>query len=228
MARVLAVADEVVEHLWTEQVRRHDVDLILGAGDLPFDYLEHLSNTLDKPCVFVPGNHDPDLGGYTRVRGLWLRGGFPARWPGPAGGSNVDGRLTERAGLVIAGLGGSIRYNDGVNQWTEQQQARRARRLARTVAWQRFRGLHGVDVLLTHSPPRGVGDREDAPHRGFVCLHDTVRRLRPKLLVHGHIHPHGEAVPDRTLDGTRVVNVVGYRVLDIPTSDHARGTTHAR
>src|SRR4051812_29133621 len=125
VVRVLAVADEVVESLWTEQVRRYDVDVILGAGDLPFDYLEYLACALDKPCVFVPGNHDIDLRGYRRKRGLWLRSGFPADWPGPQGGYNADGQVVDVAGLRIAGLGGSIRYNLGPNQWTEREQARR-------------------------------------------------------------------------------------------------------
>jgi Icc-related predicted phosphoesterase len=74
-----------------------------------------------------------------------------------------------------------------------------------------------VDVLLTHAPPRDCGDEPDPPHRGFACLHDAVRRLRPPLLLHGHIHPHGRTRPDRELAGTRVVNVVGWKLLDIPT-----------
>ncbi|SDC99534.1 metallophosphoesterase family protein [Actinokineospora iranica] len=221
MPRVLAVSDEVVERLWTTKVREHDVDLVLAAGDLPFDYLEFLADALDRPCVFVPGNHDRDLTGYVYSHGLWTRDGLPADYPGPTGAVNVDGRIADVAGLRIAGLGGSIRYNTGPNQWTERQMARRARGLRLRAAARRFRDGRGVDVLLTHSPPRGVGDREDPPHRGFDCLHETVRRLRPALLVHGHIHPHGEPVPDRNMGDTRVVNTVGYRILDIPENSHA-------
>ena len=209
------MSDEVVETLWTERVRRHRVDLVLAAGDLPFDYLEFLADALDRPCVFVPGNHDADLAGYVPGRGMWLKHGLPAEYPGPAGGLNVDGRVVDVAGLRIAGLGGSIRYNDGPNQWTERQQARRVRRVARSAAWRRFRDGRDVDVLLTHSPARGVGDREDPPHQGFACLHDAVRRMRPKLLVHGHIHPFGQQVPDRRIGDTLVVNTVGFRILEI-------------
>jgi len=215
--KVLAVSDEVVDSLWTDQVRQHDVDLVRAAGDLPFDYLEFLIDALDRPCVFVPGNHDADLSGYTVGRGISLRDGLPAAWPGPSGGVNVDGRVTDVAGLRIAGLGGSIRYNDGPNQWTERQQARRARRVARSAAWRRMRDGRGVDVLLTHSPARGVGDGEDPPHQGFACLHDAVRRMRPKMLVHGHIHPFGKQVPDRRIGDTLVVNTVGFRLLEIDT-----------
>jgi calcineurin-like phosphoesterase family protein len=212
---VLAVADEVVPTLWTEGVRRHRVDLVLAAGDLPFDYLEFLADTLNRPCVFVPGNHDIDLAGYTPGRGMWLRDGLPAHWPGPAGATNVDGRVVDVAGLRIAGLGGSILYNGGPNQWTERQQARRVRKVARSAAWRRMRDGRGVDVLLTHSPAEGVGDAADPCHRGFACLHDAVHRMRPKLLVHGHIHPYGKQVPDRRIGETLVVNTVGFRILDI-------------
>ncbi|MFC6092160.1 metallophosphoesterase family protein [Saccharothrix lopnurensis] len=223
MPKVLAVADEVVERLWTDRVRELGVDLVVAAGDLPFDYLEFLSGALDRPCVFVPGNHDVDLGGYTNVRGLWTRAGLPARWPGPAGGVNADGRVVDVAGLRIAGLGGSIRYRDGPNQWTERQQARRLRRVLRLARWRRLRDGRGVDVLLTHSPPLGCGDEDDPPHRGFACLHEGVRVLRPPLLLHGHVHPHGTPRPDRELGGTRVVNVVGYRVLDFDLGGEEAG-----
>jgi calcineurin-like phosphoesterase family protein len=215
MVRVLAVADEVIETLWTERVRRHEVDLLLAAGDLPFDYLEFLADALDRPCVFVPGNHDADLRGYRMAHGLWLRDGMPARWPGPAGWSNVDGLVIDVAGLRIAGLGGSIRYKAGPNQWTERQQSRRVRRLGLVATWRRMRDGHGVDVLLTHAPPAGVGDADDLPHRGFHCLHAAVTRMRPKVLVHGHVHPYGQAPADRRLGQTVVVNAVGFRFLDL-------------
>jgi calcineurin-like phosphoesterase family protein len=220
--RVLTVSDEVVESLWTDQVHRHSVDLVLAAGDLPFDYLEYLANALEQPCVLVPGNHDMRLSGYERNRGMWLRDGFPARWPGPQGWVDTDGRIVDVAGLRIAGLGGSIRYSPGPNQWTERQQARRVRSLARAAKRRYRRDGRGVDVLLTHSPPRGVGDAEDPPHRGFACLHDAVRRIQPAMLLHGHIHPHGENQPDRQLAGTTVINTVGYRILDITPGEVAR------
>jgi calcineurin-like phosphoesterase family protein len=214
MPKALVVSDEVDERLWTDAVRSYSVDLVVGAGDLPFEYLAFLADTLDKPCVFVPGNHDPDLTGFTRHSGLSLKDGFPAEWPGPMGGINADGVVVDVGGLRVAGLGGSIRYNDGPNQWTERQQARRARKLVRHAERLRRKDGRGVDVLLTHAPPRGLGDREDPPHHGFECLHRTIEALRPKWLLHGHIHPHGEPVPDRTSGETRLRNVVGHQVME--------------
>jgi hypothetical protein len=87
-----------------------------------------------------------------------------------------------------------------------------ARKLVRIAERPRRKDGRGVDVLLTHAPPLGLGDRDDPPHRGFECLHRTVGQLRPKWLLHGHIHPHGERGPDRTAGETRLRNVVGHRV----------------
>jgi hypothetical protein len=215
MVRTLAVSDEEVAGLRTAAARRYDVALVLGAGDLPFDYLADLANTLDRPGVMVPGTHDRDLSGFSQRRGLWMRAGHPSDWPGPAGFENADVRVVDVAGLRIAGLGGCLRYRPGPNQWSEAEQARRGRRLVRIARRARRKDGRAVDVLLTHAPPRHCGDREDGPHRGFECLHPLVEALRPRLLVHGHIHPHGEPVPDRMLGSTRVVNVVGRKVVDV-------------
>ena len=74
MVRVLAVSDVVEEGLWADIGPARGADLILGCGDLPFEYLGYLMNALDVPLVFVPGNHDPDLSGYRVSRGgLMLR-----------------------------------------------------------------------------------------------------------------------------------------------------------
>lgn len=214
MVRALAVSDEEIAAL-PGDADRLGVDLVISAGDLPYAYLADLTDRTDRPGVLVPGNHDPDLSGYTQRAGLWMRAGQPTRWPGPAGYEDADGRVVDVAGLRFAGLGGCVRYNTGPNQWTQRQQDRRARRLVR-AARRRTRGDgRPVDVVLTHTPPRGCGDRDDGPHHGFECLHRIVEALRPRLLVHGHIHPYGEQVPDRFLGDTRVVNVVGRRVLEL-------------
>jgi len=61
MPRILAVADEVEESLGREALVRLRPDLVLSAGDLPFDYLEYLVTALNVPLLYVPGNHDPSL-----------------------------------------------------------------------------------------------------------------------------------------------------------------------
>ena len=224
MVRVLAVSDEVDEGLCADPGVARAAELILACGDLPFDYLDYLMNALDAPLVFVPGNHDPDVSGYRASRtGLILRAGLPASPPWPDGAANADCRVVDAAGLRVAGLGGCRRYREGPNQYTDRQHARRARLLRHPAArWRRGDG-RGIDVLLTHAPPRGVGDADDAPHRGFTALHALVTRMQPALLLHGHVPPYQAAAPCQRLDGTAVRNVVGRHLLVVEPGQRADG-----
>jgi Calcineurin-like phosphoesterase len=210
---VLAVSDEVDEGLWSDVGPVRGAELVVACGDLPFDYLGHLMEALDVPLVFVPGNHDPDVTGYRQARsGLILQAGLPAEPPWPPGAVNADGRVVDVAGLRVAGLGGSVRYSPGPNQYTQRQQRRRAHRLVRQA---RRRGRHdgrGVDLVLSHSAPRDVGDGPDPPHRGFAALLGLVAELEPAMLLHGHVRPEGR--PAR-LGRTLVVNVAGRQLLDV-------------
>jgi hypothetical protein len=216
--RVLAVSDQADDALLADVSAARGVALILACGDLPLDYLGSLMNRLDVPLAFVPGNHDPDLSGYRASRaGLTLRAGMPVRAAWPEGAMNADGRVVDVGGLRVAGLGGCLRYNDGPNQYTEWQQARRARALRARARWHRMRDGRPVDVLITHAPPRGAGDGDDPPHRGFAALHGLVAALRPAVLLHGHVDPRG--APGRlgstVLRNTVVRNVTGWHLLTI-------------
>jgi predicted phosphodiesterase len=228
----LAVSDEVDNALSADVGPVHDARLVVACGDLPFDYLDYLMNALDTPLVFVPGNHDPDVSGYRTSRaGLTLNAGLPARPPWPDGAVSAERAVVDVAGLRIAGLGGCLRYRDGPNQYTQRQQARRARSLARRARWRAARDGRGVDVLLTHAPPRGVGDREDRAHQGFEALNWLTGRLQPPLLLHGHIHPDETPARVHRLGRTVVRNVVGHHLLDIEPAAGARqspaGARHA-
>jgi Icc-related predicted phosphoesterase len=230
---VLAVSDEVDDALLADLHAVRPAQLIVACGDLPFEYLSQLMNLLNVPLVFVPGNHDPDISGYRISRaGLPLRAGLPARPPWPAGAVNADQQVVDAAGLRLAGLGGCLRYSPGPNQYTDRQQARRAGALARRAWWRRARDGRGVDVLLTHAPPAGVGDGTDPAHRGFRALHRLTARLQPTVLLHGHVHPHGAAVDGQRLGRTVVRNVVGRHLLEIGPVAGVRpsesGHSHAR
>jgi calcineurin-like phosphoesterase family protein len=220
---VLAVSDEVDDALLADLRAVRQAQLIVACGDLPFEYLATLMNGLNVPLVFVPGNHDPDISGYRTSRaGLPLRAGLPARLPWPEGAINAERRVVDAAGLRLAGLGGCRRYSAGPNQYTEWQQARRARALARRAAWRRARDGRGVDVLLTHAPPAGAGDGADPPHRGFRALRRLTHRLQPAILLHGHVYPHAAVDGEHRLGRTVVRNVVGRHLIEIEPGGSVR------
>src|ERR1700680_1615326 len=110
MTRILAVADEIDEALYGDKLARLRPDLIASCGDLPFEYLENLVSRANVPLVFVPGNHDPDL---RTSDPPWTALRKDARERAPLGADNADGRVVDAAGVRVAGLGGSIRYNRG-------------------------------------------------------------------------------------------------------------------
>ncbi len=177
------------------RVRDLRVDLVLGAGDLRWDYLESIVSALGVPAAYVPGNHDPQIG----------RGAPTA----PRGMVSVDGQVEEIAGVRIAGLGGCVRYNAGDHQYTQQDYAKRAKLLIRAA------GDRPVDVLLTHAPPLGLGDEPDPAHVGISALHDVIEALEPVWHLHGHIHPYGLLKADRKLGRTTIRNVIPWQVLEI-------------
>ncbi|HSS61208.1 MAG TPA: metallophosphoesterase [Candidatus Limnocylindrales bacterium] len=187
-------------------------DIVLGAGDLPFDYIEYLVSRLDVPVLYVPGNHDPSL---KPVDSSWVPLRDEPQIPGPEGAINIDGRVVEVAGYRIAGLGGSLRYKQGPNQYTQAQMGRRALRLELVLKLKRVRRGRKLDILVTHAPPFGAAEAKDSAHVGFVAFLRLIRNLRPAVALHGHIHPYGRVVPERLLGSTRVVNVVPWRVIEV-------------
>lgn len=227
MVRVLAIADEVDHSLVGERLTRMRPDLVVSAGDLPWDYIESVASAVDAPVVFVPGNHDPRVATTTLSRGgLHLDSGMPCDPPRPVGATNADGLVVEAAGLRIAGLGGCVRYRPGPNMYSQREYHARARRLAWRArgGWRlRRRSSLGVDILLTHAPPLGLGDEDDGPHVGIAALHELLDRVRPTWLLHGHIHPHGQPRPDRRVGRTTVRNVVPVRLLDIEPGTAGHG-----
>lgn len=210
--KIFAVADEVDESTYGDKLAALRPDLVVSCGDLPFDYLEYLVSRLNVPLLYVLGNHDPGL---ATPNTSWIPLQPEGPVPGPQGCDNVDGRVMEIGGLRVAGLGGSLRYKEGPNQYTQAQMRWRALSLEFRLRLKRTRAGRKLDVLITHAPPFGVGETADAAHVGFAAFHKIIRDLHPALLVHGHVHPYGRARPERTVDGTRIVNAVPSRVIEI-------------
>jgi Icc-related predicted phosphoesterase len=193
--RLLAVSDEVEAQLLDERTveAQGRVDLVIGCGDLPADYLDALSTVYAAPLLFVRGNHD-----------------LPGREGDYPYAAEIDGRVVRERGLLIAGLEGSIRYSDGPHQYTERQMMAKVRALRLRLR------LRHPDILITHGPPAGVNEGTDAPHRGLKAIRRAVEWMRPRLLLHGHIHPYGrEIVREGQLGETRVINVVGHRLIEL-------------
>jgi len=206
------VADEVDDFLYGDKLETLRPDLIVSCGDLPFDYLEFLVTSLGVPLVYVPGNHDPNV---KPIDTTFVALDHRVPIPGPEGCDNVDGRIMEVQGLRVAGLGGSLRYKEGPNQYTQAQMRWRALNLELRARLKRVRSGRKLDVFITHAPPFGVTQSEDAAHVGFVAFDRIIEGLRPLLLLHGHVHPYGKSQAERRANGTRIINAIPSRMIEI-------------
>ena len=204
--KILAVSDQVVEGIYSSHIRERfgDVEMVLSCGDLSYSYLEYIVTMLNVPAFFVHGNHDqPEYkaDGHVLTR--------------PGGWINLDGRTVKMKGLLLAGLEGSIRYKPRAPfQYTESEMLYKAWRMAPALLMNRI--FHGryLDILIAHSPPCGIHDGEDLPHRGFEAFLELMARFRPRYLLHGHKHIYGPE-PSRTrYRDTEVINVYPFRVIE--------------
>jgi len=205
--KILALSDQVVERLYTLASSGYlrDVKMIIGCGDLPYSYLEYLVSVLNVHLYYVPGNHDPE---YIPIdKTTYAEGGI-----------NIDLKVARMKGLMIAGLGGSIRYlPEGYNQYTQMEMYLRMTRLLPQLIWNQLRYGRMLDVLVTHSPPFKIHDDDSQAHKGLRALNHLIRWARPGYHLHGHIHfYHGNLAPSETMCGaTHIINVFPYRVIEV-------------
>lgn len=166
--RILAIADEESKYLWDffEKEKLEGIDLILSSGDLNPRYLSFLATFTSAPVLYVHGNHDDK---YKRIP--------------PEGCICIEDQIYEHEGVRILGLGGSMRYRPGVNQYTEKEMVKRVKKLR----FKLFR-KKGFDILLTHSPAYQLNDGRDLPHQGFQVFNTLMDKYKPRFFIHGHVH----------------------------------------
>jgi predicted phosphodiesterase len=195
--KILSISDYVEPLLFDrfEPERFEGVDLIISCGDLPPEYLSFLANGLGVPLYYVQGNHD--------IR----------HQSKPTGDcTDIHARLVRFRGIKILGLEGSYWYNGGPHQYTENQM--------RMIVWKLRPGIWlkgGIDMVVTHAPPRDIHDQQDRCHRGFKSFRWIIEKYSPKVFVHGHIHfdASDHSLRESTVNRTRVINTCGYYLFEV-------------
>lgn len=209
--KVLAVTDEVDPRIYSTTVRDRmgDVDFVVSCGDVPATYLEYLTDALHKDVYYVLGNHAEEL----------VREGRRGELRHPLGATDLGFKIVRdpRTGILFAGLPGSPRYLEHAPvQFTEREMTMRILRMVPRLLWNRIRHGRYIDILVTHAPPRDVGDREDTAHRGFKVMRTFVKWARPAYQLHGHVHLYDRSQGILTrLHDTDVINVYPYQKLDL-------------
>jgi uncharacterized protein len=199
--KVLAVSDNVLPQLENADYLQRtyaDIDMIISCGDMPAPYVDYIASVLDAPLFFVRGNHDQNY-----------EAGFP-------GGEDLHRKAIKYRGVWFAGLEGSMVYNYSPVQYSDISMFNMAIRLAPGMLWRRLRRGSGVDVFVTHAPPRGIHDMPDRPHQGFRALRLVIAWYRPRYLIHGHVDvlDRRRAV-ETQFDHTFVININPVRLLTV-------------
>lgn len=195
--RILLIADEECPYLWDhyQPGRLDDIDLIISCGDLSPSYLTFLVTMGHAPVLYVHGNHDDRY----------------AHKP-PEGCECIEDRIVNVGGIRILGLGGCQRYNNGVNQYTEQEMEKRIRKLKRPLKKHK-----NVDIVVTHAPVRGFGDADTPVHRGFEAFLPLLEGCKPRYWAYGHVHMrYGQQFPRLIQHGeTLLINACERYVIDV-------------
>lgn len=218
--RILCVSDQIDPLVYSASIKERfgDVDMVLSAGDLPLDYLGFIVTTLNKPVYFVFGNHNlKELAYYLpRFEDRLTNRGFDYEAQSTSSGAvHLGSKVMREGNVIFAGLGGSLRYNNGRNQFTDFQMRLQILSLLPRLIWNRI--VHGrfLDILLTHSPPAGIHDKDDPCHRGFAAFLWFMKTFKPRYLVHGHIHLYDLNDLRATKYGqTLVVNAYSHYLID--------------
>ncbi|MDR1929095.1 MAG: metallophosphoesterase [Treponema sp.] len=221
--KILCVSDQIDPLVYSSSIktRFHDIDMVLCAGDLPLDYLDFIVSSLNRPLLFVFGNHNLESYGRYR-RGLKdqrrdsCRGQDTADGSrGSAGLTHAGSRVCTEGGLIIAGLGGSMLYNRGENQYTEGRMFLEMVKIIPRLLINRIFRRRALDILLTHAAPRGIHDRDDPCHRGFKSFLWFMKIFKPRYLIHGHIHLYDLAdVRATKYRDTTVINAYSQYLLN--------------
>ena len=169
------------------------VDLIISCGDLRNDYLDYVMTILNKPLVYVSGNHV-----YNPYHDISFC-------------ENIDGgRILKIMGLTIVGFDGSRVYSRGDHQYTESQMRIMVLRACSKML------LKKPDIVVTHAPIADFHEGKHEVHKGFLAFRKALDFLAPKLWLHGHVHLKDHHHIQETLyKDTKIINAFGYKVVHL-------------
>ena len=164
-----------------------EADLVIGAGDF-CNHREGLQEAMNLlggitvPFIVVPGNAESadELCDAAHL-----------------GTHVLHGQGVEIDGVSFFGLGYAVPETP-FGDWSCD--------LSEATAEQMLNNCETVDVLILHSPPKGVADQSSTGvSLGSTAIRAAIERIQPKLAVCGHIHDSWRQ--EGMIGDTRVVNL---------------------
>jgi Icc-related predicted phosphoesterase len=189
--RICSVSDT---HSLHRQFQTEDCDILFFAGDFSrfsteeelLDFLAWLQNQPAAEKVMISGNHD---------RLQWKNRALFDHILKMHSIHYLENELIEIQGIRIWGSPVSIPI------LTDQTRRFELKATDREALWASI--PEGTDILLTHTPPKGILDNVHGLHCGCQFLRQELNRIRPRFHLFGHIHESYGVVRE---DGITFVN----------------------
>jgi len=212
--KLLTLSDKELPQIYDPKIKDRfgDIDLAISCGDLSYYYLEYIISSLDIPLYFVRGNHSKDV-----------EYGCAGPRKEPWGARNLHRQVVQdpKTGLLLAGIEGSLRYNDGNYQYSQTEMWLMVLGLVPALLWNKIQYGRFLDIFISHASPRGIHDQDDRAHQGIEAFNWLIETFQPTYHVHGHIHVYSTRTVIETKVGeTIVLNTYGYRTLSLPRQPH--------
>lgn len=236
--KILCISDYVDPLIYNQEVKNNfpDVDLILCAGDLPMDYVDFVVSMMNKPTYFVFGNHN------LKEYHLYHKNGHSVSDMQPISISDTshyhggtyagfkcftdyslqytDSKTGKKTPLLIAGVSGTLKYNNGLNQYSDRHMKMKLMMMIPQLIKNKIRYGRYLDIFLTHATPRHIHDHEDPCHKGFDCFNWFIEKFKPTYMVHGHIHLY-DMREERIgkYGSTTIINAYAHCTVDFPPTE---------
>ncbi|MCE4623560.1 MAG: metallophosphoesterase family protein [Caldisphaeraceae archaeon] len=155
--------DDAIKRLYEKE---RDYDIMISTGDFECLQTAELFSELFRGAISVSGNLDS-----VPIMKLLIKRGIL-----------IDGKIIERKGLVIAGIGG---IDTRTNIMAIENLLKTTKK---------------IDILISHNPPYGILDMTSIGIRaGLSELVRINKAFTPKLHLFGHIHESkGHIYKDKT------------------------------
>lgn len=231
--KILCVSDYVDPLVYNQNVKEifPDIDAIICAGDLPMDYIDFIVSVFNKPTYFIFGNHNlKDFGFYHKIDSPQGQQQYMERKHHGSGAkymgfkTSVENIFTikdsvtgKERPLLIAGVSGSLKYNNGLCQYSDfEMKLKLIKMIPKLLKNKKKYGTY-LDIFLTHATPRHIHDHEDPCHKGFECFNWFIEKFKPTYMIHGHIHLY-DMREERigVYNNTTVINAYAHHILEIP------------
>lgn len=194
--RALVVADQESKYIWDYFNKKNfeGVEIILSCGDLKPSYLSFLTTMVAAPLYYVHGNHDAS---YLSTP--------------PEGCECLENKMLEFKGIRFLGFGGCKSQSPKPFHYSEKDVSRQILKKMGQICL-----YGGFDVLVTHTPSAGLGDGDDAFHKGFGAYRMLIEQFKPAYHFYGHQHlSYGNGKRFMEYKDSKLINAFGYQIIDI-------------